>query len=68
MPPGNLDAEPPPPLVIDIKKDNTHVREQRSSKGDFDAMPKRKHKKGKCQSFRKFFTRINFSCGRTDSQ
>lgn len=48
MPLGNLDAEPPPPLVSDVKKEI--VRVERSSKGDYGAVPKRKHKKGKCYS------------------
>lgn len=46
MPLGNLDADPPPPLIKDVKNEIGNIRVQRASKGDFDAMPKRKHKKG----------------------
>jgi hypothetical protein len=46
MPLGNLDIDPPPPLVNDVKKDIPNVRVERSSKDDPGHAKKEPEKKG----------------------
>lgn len=47
---GNLDTEPPPPLVKDVKTDIIRVRTERASK-DYGEPRKRKQKKGEFLNF-----------------